>query len=222
MAPDASLVPRADHFRMTVPARTNDRSFTHQGIEFVRQRYKPGDSWRIALRLERLDRQDSRWLYARQQDCKFKLHVGYWGSSGLRKPCRWPRQSSLVSPMRARLRHGLLQSYASRLSARNDRAVWPHHRFFRSALKGVRAVKRGQMPRKPDAYLLKDAATILIGNGLRPDEYFRLKWADNIRDGAIEIHSGAGRGSRRRIPASQRVLLVLEMRRVAMMTSTKQ
>ncbi len=79
---------------------------------------------------------------------------------------------------------------------------------------GIRAVKRGQAPRKPDAYLLRDAATILIDTGLRPDECFRLKWADNIRDGAIEIHSGKGRGSRRRIPASQRVLSVLEMRRV--------
>jgi integrase len=84
---------------------------------------------------------------------------------------------------------------------------------YRDALQGIRAVKRGQTPRKPDAYLLRDAATILIDTGLRPDECFRLKWADNIRDGAIEIHSGKGRGSRRRIPASQRVLSVLEMRR---------
>jgi integrase len=84
---------------------------------------------------------------------------------------------------------------------------------YRDALKGIRAVKRRQMPRKPDAYLLRDAATILIDTGLRPDECFRLKWADNIRDGAIEIHSGKGRGSRRRIPASQRALSVLEMRR---------
>ena len=84
---------------------------------------------------------------------------------------------------------------------------------YRDGLKGIRAVKRGQMPRKPDAYLLRDAATILIDTGLRPDECFRLKWAHNIRDGAIEIHAGKGRGSRRRIPASQRVLSVLEMRR---------
>ncbi len=84
---------------------------------------------------------------------------------------------------------------------------------YRDALRGIRAVKRGLMPRRPDAYLLRDAATILIDTGLRPDECFRLKWADNIRDGAIEIHSGKGRGSRRRIPASQRVLSVLEMRR---------
>ena len=84
---------------------------------------------------------------------------------------------------------------------------------YNDALQGIRAVKRGQAPRKPDAFLLRDAATILIDTGLRPDECFRLKWADNIRDCAIEIHSGKGRGSRRRIPASQRVLSVLEMRR---------
>lgn len=87
------------------------------------------------------------------------------------------------------------------------------HEAYRSALEGIRAVKRGQTPRKPDAYLLRDAATVLIDTGLRPDECFRLKWADNIRDGAIEIHNGKGRGSRRRIPASQRVLSVLDMRR---------
>jgi integrase len=63
------------------------------------------------------------------------------------------------------------------------------------------------------ACLRRDAATILIDSGLRPEECFRLRWADNIRDGAIEIHTGKGRGSRRRIPASQRVLAVLEMHR---------
>ncbi len=86
---------------------------------------------------------------------------------------------------------------------------------YRRALEGIRAVKRGQRPRIPDALLLRDVATILIDCGLRPDECFRLQWQDNIRDGAVEIHTGKGRGSRRRIPASQRVLGVLEMRRAA-------
>ena len=40
-----------------------------------------------------------------------------------------------------------------------------------------------------------------------------MKWQDNVRDGAIEIHTGKGRGSRRRIPASPRVRALLEMRR---------
>jgi integrase len=84
---------------------------------------------------------------------------------------------------------------------------------YRRALGGIRAVQRGEMPRKPDANLLRDVATILIDCGMRPEECFRLKWLDNVRDGAIEIHTGKGRGSRRRIPCSQRVLSILEMRR---------
>jgi len=84
---------------------------------------------------------------------------------------------------------------------------------YRRALEGIRAVKRGQEPSKPDAFLLRDVATVLVDCGLRPEECFRLTWQDGIRDGAIEIHVGKGRGSRRRIPSSQRVLGVLEMRR---------
>lgn len=86
---------------------------------------------------------------------------------------------------------------------------------YRHALEGIRAVKRGEQPRKKDAYLLRDAATILIDCGMRPEECFRMKWLDNIRDGAIEIHTGKGRGSRRRIPCTPRVLSVLEMRRAS-------
>lgn len=84
---------------------------------------------------------------------------------------------------------------------------------YMRALQGIRAVKRGQQPKKSDAYLLRDVATLLIDCGLRPEECFRLKWQDNFRDGAIEIHAGKGRGSRRRIPVSKRVLGILEMRR---------
>ncbi len=83
------------------------------------------------------------------------------------------------------------------------------------ALEGIRAVVRGEPPQKPDCYLLRDAATILIDCGMRPEECFRLKWLDNIRDGAIEIHTGKRQGSRRRIPCSRRVLSVLEMRRAS-------
>ncbi len=86
-------------------------------------------------------------------------------------------------------------------------------RKYQRALDGTRARLRGEQPNKPDAYLLRDAATILIDCGMRPDECFRLRWMENIRDGAIEIHSGKGRGSRRRIPCSPRVLSILEMRR---------
>jgi integrase len=83
---------------------------------------------------------------------------------------------------------------------------------YERALEGVRAMKRGEQPKRPDAYLLRDVVTVLIDCGLRPEECFRLTWLESIRDGAIEIHTGKGRGSRRRIPASQRVLGILEMR----------
>ena len=84
---------------------------------------------------------------------------------------------------------------------------------YQSALTGIRAVKRGQQPRTPDAYLLRDVTTILADCALRPEECFRLRWEENIRDGAIEIHTGKGRGSRRRVPASPRVLAYLDMRK---------
>lgn len=81
------------------------------------------------------------------------------------------------------------------------------------SLEGIRAVQRGQQPKKPDAFLLRDVATVLIECGLRPEECFRLRWQDSIRDGAVEIYTGKGRGSRRRIPASPMVLSVLDIRR---------
>src|SRR5262249_35270087 len=85
---------------------------------------------------------------------------------------------------------------------------------YRRALGGIRAMKRGEQPTQPDAYLLRDVATILIDCGLRPEECHRLKW-ENIRGGAIEIFVGKRKASRRRIPASARVLSILEMRRAA-------
>jgi integrase len=85
---------------------------------------------------------------------------------------------------------------------------------YQRALEGVRAVIRGEQPRKPDAYLLRDVTTVLLDCGLRPEECHRLKW-DGVRDGAIEIFTGKRAASRRRIPASQRVLAILEMRRAA-------
>lgn len=84
---------------------------------------------------------------------------------------------------------------------------------YQRALSGIRAVKRGQEPRTPDAFLLRDVVTILADCALRPEECFRLRWAENIRDGAIEIHTGKGRGSRRRVPASPRVTAYLDMRK---------
>lgn len=83
---------------------------------------------------------------------------------------------------------------------------------YARALEGIRAVQRGEQPRKPDSFLLHDVVVILLDCGLRPEECFRLCWK-NIRDGAIQIHTGKGRGSRRRVPCTDRVRSVLEMRR---------
>jgi len=82
---------------------------------------------------------------------------------------------------------------------------------YEEALQGVRAVVRGEKPIKPDAFLLRDVATILVDCGFRPEECYRLTW-ENIRDGGINIHQGKGRGSRRRVPCTQRVCSILEMR----------
>ena len=54
--------------------------------------------------------------------------------------------------------------------------------------------------------------TILFDCALRPEECFRLK-LENLRDGLIVIHKG--RGSCRMIPASQRILGVLAMRKTS-------
>jgi integrase len=82
---------------------------------------------------------------------------------------------------------------------------------YRTALAGIRATVRGQQPRTPDAFPLRDVTTILIDCGLRPEECFRLK-PENIRDGAIWIYRGKRKASRRKIKMTQRVQSILNMR----------
>jgi integrase len=88
-------------------------------------------------------------------------------------------------------------------------------RAYNRALEGVRATVRGKQPIKPvDPFLLRDVVTVLLDCGLRPEECYRLKW-ENIRDGAVEVFKGKGKASRRRVPASARLLAVLEMRKTS-------
>ncbi len=61
--------------------------------------------------------------------------------------------------------------------------------------------------------LLRAVATIIFDCGLRPDEVYRLRWAENYRDGKIIIHTGKTKAARRSIPVTPRVAAVLEMRR---------
>jgi integrase len=85
---------------------------------------------------------------------------------------------------------------------------------YQRALTGLRATVRGEEPIKPaDPYRLRDAATILIDCALRPDECFRLRW-ENVRDDAVFIPCGKTPNARRVIPLTDRVLALLEMRRV--------
>ena len=60
--------------------------------------------------------------------------------------------------------------------------------------------------------LAPDVGMILLDCGLRPEECFRLQWA-NVRGDCLEIHFGKTGAARRRIPMTQRVAAVLEMRR---------
>jgi integrase len=53
--------------------------------------------------------------------------------------------------------------------------------------------------------LLYAIAVIMMDCDPRPDEIHRLRWADNIRHGAIEIHTGKTGGARRTIPTTERV-----------------
>jgi integrase len=88
-------------------------------------------------------------------------------------------------------------------------------RAYNRALEGVRAKVRGEQPIKPtDPFLLRDVVTVLLDCGLRPEECYRLKW-ENVRDGAVEVFKGKGKASRRRVPASARLLAILEMRKTS-------
>ncbi|HWE53497.1 MAG TPA: hypothetical protein VG273_27145, partial [Bryobacteraceae bacterium] len=70
---------------------------------------------------------------------------------------------------------------------------------YQQALDGIRAVQRGEQPRKPDAFLLRDAVRILLDCGLRPEECFRLR-RENVACGKIEVLFGKTANARRRIP----------------------
>jgi integrase len=60
--------------------------------------------------------------------------------------------------------------------------------------------------------LLREVATILVETALRPEECFRIKWAD-IRDGAIAVQHGKTAAACRKIPINGRVGAIIDMRR---------
>jgi integrase len=62
------------------------------------------------------------------------------------------------------------------------------------------------------ALLLRDFATLEFDCGFRPEETHRLTWAQ-FRNGSIKVHTGKTKQARRSIPASPRLLAMLEGRR---------
>jgi integrase len=85
--------------------------------------------------------------------------------------------------------------------------------MYQCALEGIRATQRGEVPIKPrDPFLLRDAATILLDCGTRPEECFRLRW-ENVPGDVIEITYGKTDNARRRVPLSQRAAAILNLRR---------
>ena len=62
------------------------------------------------------------------------------------------------------------------------------------------------------APLLRDFALIAIDCGLRPEESYRLKWAQ-YRNGSLAILTGKTKESRRNVPASPRVAEMLDGRK---------
>jgi integrase len=86
---------------------------------------------------------------------------------------------------------------------------------YACALKGIRATQRGERPIEPeDPFLLRDVTTILLDEGIRPEECHRLAW-EEIRDGAMHVAFGKTANARRSIPLTNRVAALLEMRKSA-------
>jgi integrase len=83
---------------------------------------------------------------------------------------------------------------------------------YERALEGIRATVRGEQPAKPsDPFLLRDMATLLLDCGLRPEEAFRLRW-EQVKDGAIHIHTGKTASARRVVPLSERATALISLR----------
>ena len=86
---------------------------------------------------------------------------------------------------------------------------------YTRALQGIRATQRGKRPIEPeDPFRLRDVATILLDEGIRPEECHRLEW-EQIRDGAMHVPFGKTPNARRSIPLTNRVAALLDIRKAA-------
>ena len=86
---------------------------------------------------------------------------------------------------------------------------------YQRALGGIRALMRKEQPIPPeDPFRVRDAATLLIDCGLRPEECLRLRW-EHIRGSALHIPFGKTASARRTIPLTARAEALIQMRRAA-------
>ena len=86
---------------------------------------------------------------------------------------------------------------------------------YTRALKGIRATQRGKRPIEPeDPFRLRDVATVLLDEGIRPEECHRLEW-EQIRGGAMHVPFGKTPNARRSIPLTNRVAALLDIRKAA-------
>jgi integrase len=86
---------------------------------------------------------------------------------------------------------------------------------YQRALGGIRALMRKEQPIPPeDPFRVRDAATLLIDCGLRPEECLRLRW-EHIRGSALHIPFGKTASARRTIPLTARAEALIQMRRTA-------
>lgn len=89
---------------------------------------------------------------------------------------------------------------------RRDRVLTPNEEALYFA-----AARSPKMQKHAGPALLEDVDTILIDCALRPEECFRLRPV-NLIESTIEIQYGKTEKARRRIPMTDRVKAILEMR----------
>ena len=117
---------------------------------------------------------------------------------------RWEANNKKLKPKWGKTDKALCKVRMLPGEAHRERVLTPEEE-----VRYLNAAREWSTLRRP---LLPDVAVILLDCGLRPEECFRLRW-ENIRDDAIEILSGKTANARRRIPMSERVTAVLEMRK---------
>jgi integrase len=202
--------------RVTKAAKPNTIRFYENSVANLNAYPKLAD-----LRLDEIKPEHISGFLAHRQATKVKVSTANRDLATLRRVFNLAVEWGKVSAVLPRVRLLAGENHRERVLTSEeerkylDAATTLGHSLseaYQQALEGIRTVQRREQPERKDAFLLRDVATILLDCALRPEECFRLRWAENVRDGAIEIHTGKGSGSRRRVPMTSRVRGILEMR----------